>query len=37
MRQCKVYVNNVEAGLLTEEDNGQFRFSYSDISIAVSL
>lgn len=30
MRQCKVYVNEVEAGLLTEEDNGQYRFSYSD-------
>ena len=30
MRQCKVYVNGTEAGLLTEEDSGQYRFTYLD-------
>lgn len=29
MRQCKVYVNDLEAGLLTEEDSGRYNFSYS--------
>lgn len=28
MRQCKVYVNGTEAGVLTEEDNGRYRFTY---------
>ena len=30
MRQCKVYVNGTEAGLLTEEDGGRYSFSYSE-------
>ena len=30
MRQCKVFVNGTEAGLLREEDNGQYSFSYLD-------
>ena len=28
MRQCKVYVNGTEAGMLTEEDSGRYRFTY---------
>ena len=28
MRQCKVYVNGVETGLLQEETGGGYRFSY---------
>lgn len=30
MRQCKVYVNGTEAGLLTEKNSGQYIFSYLD-------
>ena len=30
MRQCKVYVNGTEAGMLTEEDIGQYQFHYLD-------
>ena len=30
MRQCKVYVNGKEAGLLTEDDSGRYRFTYRD-------
>ena len=28
MRQCKVFVHDIEAGLLLEEDGGGYRFSY---------
>ena len=28
MRQCKVFVHDVEAGLLQETDDGQFVFTY---------
>lgn len=30
MRQCKVFVNGVEAGILSEENGGSFTFSYMD-------
>ena len=29
MRNCEVYVNNIKAGILTEEDNGDYVFQYS--------
>ena len=29
MRQCKVFVNNKEAGLLREENGGGYTFSYN--------
>ena len=28
MRQCKVFVHDIEAGLLQEEDGGSYRFTY---------
>ena len=28
MRQCEVYVHDIRAGLLTEEDNGEYIFAY---------
>lgn len=30
MRQCKVLVNGNEAGILREDDNGIYTFSYND-------
>ena len=30
MRQGKVYVNGTEAGILQENDSGQYTFSYDD-------
>lgn len=30
MRQCKVYVNSAEAGILREENGNLFTFTYSD-------
>ena len=30
MRQGKVYVNGTEAGILQEDDSGQYTFSYDD-------
>ena len=30
MRQCKVYVNGKEAGILREEDSGRYTFSYDN-------
>ena len=30
MRQCKVFVNDKEAGILQETDNRQYRFKYLD-------
>ena len=30
MRQVKVLVNNIEAGLFEELDNGLYRFTYND-------
>ena len=30
MRQCKVFVQDVEAGLLQETDDGQYVFTYLD-------
>lgn len=30
MRQCKVYVHNIEAGILQETDDRHYIFTYSD-------
>ena len=30
MRQCNVYVNGIEAGILREEDSGMYTFAYSN-------
>lgn len=30
MRQCKVYVNDMEAGTLREEDTGGYTFAYNE-------
>ena len=41
MRQCKVFVNDIEAGLLQEEDNGHYRFiyncDYSGVPVCLSM
>lgn len=29
MRSCEVYVNKIEAGILTEDDTGEFIFRYN--------
>ena len=34
MRQCEVYVHNIRAGLLTEEDNGGYTFVYDGAYLA---
>ena len=28
MRQCEVYLHGIKAGMLTEEDNGEYTFIY---------
>lgn len=30
MRQCKVFVHDIEAGILTETEDGQYVFEYGD-------
>ena len=34
MRQCEVYLHDIRAGLLTEEDNGEYVFVYEPSYIA---
>lgn len=28
MRRCEVYLHGIKAGMLTEEDNGEYTFTY---------
>lgn len=28
MRRCEVYLHGIRAGMLTEEDNGEYTFTY---------
>ena len=37
MRQCEVYVHDIRAGLLTEEDNGEYIFAYDSREKTVRL
>ena len=34
MRQCEVYLHDIRAGLLTEEDNGEYIFVYEPSYVA---
>ena len=34
MRQCEVYLHDIRAGLLTEEDNGEYVFAYDSPYVA---
>ncbi|HIZ85600.1 MAG TPA: HipA N-terminal domain-containing protein [Candidatus Coprenecus stercoravium] len=34
MRQCEVYLHDIRAGLLTEEDNGEYVFAYEPSYVA---
>lgn len=34
MRQCEVYLHDIRAGLLTEEDNGEYVFAYESSYVA---
>ena len=31
MRSCEIYVHGIKAGILTEDDNGKFTFTYERI------
>lgn len=31
MRQCEVYLHGIRAGVLTEEDNGEYVFTYDKL------
>ncbi len=37
MRQCEVYVHDIRAGLLTEEDNGEYIFAYDSPYVAYKM
>ena len=41
MRQCKVFIHDIEAGLLQEDDGGFFRFvyntGYSGVPVCMSM
>ena len=31
MRRARVFLRNIEAGILTENDNGSYTFEYDDV------
>ena len=37
MRQCEVYLHDIRAGLLTEEDNGEYIFVYEPSSVFFNM